>query len=392
MRRDVYMRLRGRMLEKLIDRSLESGAIIASLRRMDDRTLLVICDKKSADIILSLCRKYKIDAKILRIRGLYAILQRIKARWTLFPALAAALTAMLFFLGRIWFIDIAFTGVNAANGDAEELHLLLAEAGIKPGISSAGIDTAALEKQLIAETGDYSFIGIRLQGVRLLVEASPELPSPEIYDISSARDLVAARDGVVERIEVHSGTACVNAGDTVRKGQVLILGEEQKSAEETTAVSALGEVYARCWVEGSAGTPRNTVTSTRTGNVRFSRTLRLFSERISLKDSDAFASEDCETSVFPLVGLYLPVEIETHSHYETQIQTASVDESAALRQMEALARADALSKIDIPDNQYTISESWLEKDISSRSIGVRAVYEISTDIAVSRDALAKEEN
>ena len=391
MRRDIYLRLRGAMLERLIDRALDSGAAISSMRRADTHTLIVLCDIKSADIISDLCRKYKIDIKTLHTRGLYAVLRHIKARWTLFPALAAALIAMLCFFSRIWMIDITFTGINAAGGNALELYAMLVDAGVRPGISAADINTDAIEKHLVAETGNYSFIGIRRQGIRLLVEASPELPSPELYDIAGARDLVAARDGVIDRIEVFSGTACVNAGDTVRRGQILILGEEQKSTEEATAVSALGEVYARCWYEGHASVPRNTVLHVRTGKTRIDRALRLFYRRIPLKKSEAFASEDCEISVLPLVGLYLPVEIETCTYHETQFRGISVDENTALRHMESLARADALSKIDIPGNQYSVITSWLEKNTDSRTIGVRAVYEISTDIAVSRDALAKED-
>ena len=391
MRRDICIRLRGGMLEKLLDIAVENGAAFASLQRKDARTILLSCDIRSADILITLCRKYKIDAKILHLRGLYALSQRIKARWTLIPALAAALIATVFFLGRIWVIDIAFTGPNASAGNAEKILAFIEKSGIHPGVSSAGIQKDALEKQLLAETGDFSFIGVRIQGVRLLVEASPEVPSPDIYDIGGARDLVAARDGVIESIEVRSGTACVNAGDTVRKGQVLILGEEQKSAEETTAVSALGEVYARSWFEGSASLPRYAEIKEKTGNVRVSKAIRLFSWRVPLKECESFPSEICEMQILPIIGLYLPLEIETCLHCETRVIRKPVDESAALRQAEALARADALSKINIPSDKYAIRESWLDKNITDRTIGLRAVYEISTDIAVSRDALAKED-
>ena len=110
-------------------------------------------------------------AKTLRFCGLYALLQGIRRRWTLFPALITAMAAMLFFLGRIWMIDISLVGPNASSGDAEKLRSLIAEAGIRPGISSSEIDSGAIEKQLLAQSGDYSFIGLRVQGVRLLVEA-----------------------------------------------------------------------------------------------------------------------------------------------------------------------------------------------------------------------------
>lgn len=391
MRSDTYIRLNGGMLEKLIDIAVKDGAAFSTLRRTNARTLVLSCDMRSADILLGLCRRYKINAKLLRFRGVYALWQRIKARWTLLPALLIALAAMLFFFGRIWFIDIAFVGTNAASGDAKPILACLEEYGVTCGVSSRSIQTGVLEKQLLSELSAYSFIGAQIQGVRLLIEAAPEIPVPEVYDIGSARDLVASRDGVIESIEVHSGSACVNVGDAVRKGQILILGEEQKSSEETSAVSALGEVYARCWFEGSASAERCPLVSKRTGNAHISRTLRLFSLRIPLLKCESFAFEESDTRVLPLIGLYLPIEIEIDTHYETQHTFAETDESLYLHRLQALARSDALAKLAAVSGEYSVRENWIEENIDDHTIGVRAVYEISTNIAVSRDALAKED-
>ncbi len=391
MRRDVYIRLKGGLLEKLIDKALEGGMEFASIRRTDERTIMLSCDIRSADKLLNLCRQYRMDAKILHLHGFHSFFQRIKARWTIFPALLIAAVIMLVFFTRIWRIDIAFTGTVTSPHGREKIIRLLEENGIYPGVSSSGIRTDILEKQLLAETGDFSFIGVRVQGARLLVEASPENPSPDVFDISSPRDLVAARDGIIESIDVYSGTACVSAGDTVRKGQILILGEEQKTPEETAAVSALGKVEARCWFEGSSIIKTIRTTAERTGSSRSARFLRLFKKRIELGSCESFPSEECVIRSVPLVGLFLPVELEIHDHFETRIKNEPIDEAGALYRAEALARADALSKIDIPENRYSILKSWVEKDINDHTLGVRAVYEISTDIAASRDELAKED-
>lgn len=391
MRQDVYIRLKGGMLEKLIDKALESGLEFASIRRTGNRALTIACDIRSADKLLKLCKQYMIDAKVIYLHGLYALYRRIKARWTIFPALMLTAGIMLFFFTHIWRIDISFTDASASRADQEAILTLLHENGIYPGVASSGIRTDILEKQLLAETGDYSFIGVRIQGTRLLVEASPENPSPDIYDISSPRDLVAMRDGIIESIDVYSGTACANAGDTVRKGQALILGEEQKTKEETTAVSALGKVYARCWFEGASSIKISETIAERTGNTRSSGFLRLFEKRIALNRCESFPSEECVIRSVPLVGLYLPVELEIHTHYETCIKHITVDKDTALRKAEALARADALSKIDIPEDRYSILKSWVETDKNNHTLGVRAVYEISADIAASRDELAKED-
>lgn len=391
MRRDIYIRICGGMLERLIDIATETGATFSVLRRTDAREILLACDIHSAAILLELCRKYRIDAKTLRFGGFYALWLRIKARWTLFPALTLAVIAMIFFFGRIWIIDIDFVGTNASDGDTARIQALLEESGIAIGSSLKNVQTNVLEKQLMAELGDYSYIGASIEGVRLLIEAAPEVPAPEVYDIGVARDLIAMRDGVIESIEVHSGTACVNVGDTVRKGQILILGEERRSEEESVAVSALGEVYARCWFEGSASVEKSARIYVATGNEQTSRTLRLFSMRIPLSECAGFASEDIKTEILPLVGLYLPLEIEINTHCETQIKACDTDDTL-IERLEILARSDVLAKLNAIPGKYSVLKTWMEDTDDEDSIGVRIVYEISTDIAVSRNALAKEDD
>jgi hypothetical protein len=102
--------------------------------------------------------------------------------------------------------------------------------GIRPGISRR-IDAGLIAQQLLAEDHRYSYVGAKLQGVRLLVEAVPEAPAPALYDVDAPRDLVCAMDGIVVSAVVRSGALCVKPGDAVRRGQVLIRGEEQATHE-----------------------------------------------------------------------------------------------------------------------------------------------------------------
>lgn len=379
------------MLERLLEKALEEGAAFANVARTSGREMIICCDDRSAQILMQLCRQYKIDARMLRPGIKAALSQYMRRRWTLIPALIIAAVLLMLFFSRIWIIDVVFIGENVPAAGAASIRAFLEESGVVPGMVSSRIDAGALEKELMAHMGNYSFIGLRLQGVRLLAEASPELSSPEIYDIALARDLVAERDGVIESIEVYSGTACVSAGDIVRRGQLLIRGEEQKSAEETAAVNALGNVYARCWFSGSANAAVKQTILSHTGNVRSERTLSLFSLKIPLTRCETFESEEIQQRSIPLVGLYLPAEIIETQHFETAKTEISRDENQLLAELETLARADALARIDIPSGQFDIRESWLETDINEHTAGVRAVYEISTDIAASRDALAKED-
>ena len=263
---------------------------------------------------------------------------------------------------------------------------------MKPGMAASAVDAERLQKRLLAEAGDYSFIGVRVQGIRLLVEASPEVPAPQFYEISRARDLVARQDGVVESVTVHSGETNVRPGDTVRRGQTLIRGEEDKSKEETNPVSALGEVIARCWYEGSAQAPLEKRIVTPTGRSETECRLALLGFSAPITECEGYASETLDEEILPVVGLFLPLEVVRTTHSEVEERRENVDEAALEATLTALARAEIQAKLTADGIDYELAAAWEDVSRTDGMLRVRAVYEIYTDIAASRDVLSEEVN
>lgn len=396
MNHDIWLRVEGSLLERLVQRALTRGASFAHIRRIGSRALLVAADKRSADILMELCRKYSLDCRLLSRGGRAALADLLRARWTVLPGLLLCALICSLCLSRIWLVDVVFTGPSAHLGDRQAILNLLEAADIRAGMYAGDVNADLLQKQLMASAGDFSFVGVRRQGVRLLVEASPEVPAPEIYAIDHARDLVASRDGVIESVTVHSGDACVKPGDTVRRGQLLIRGEEAvgkdaETGEEITApVSALGEVRARCWYEGGAEGYIEYSVSRRTGKSQTGVRLKLMDLSIELAACDGYPSEEIETQILPVVGLFLPLEIKRSVHYETAPSVQSMDPAQLEARLADLARAEALSAVARDRIQYEIASQWTDATRNGNTMRVRAIYEIYTDIAVTRDALTEE--
>lgn len=389
MNRDIHLRVEGALLERLLQRALQEGAHFASVRRAGRRAITIATDARSADMLGALCRRYGLNCRVLRRGGLTALKDLLRARWTLAPGLLLCAACCVFALSHIWWVDVRFTGSCAQLGDRSEILSCLDAAGVKAGMSAAALQTERLQKQLMAQAGNYSFIGVRRQGVRLLVEASPEVPAPELYALERARDLVAARDGVIESIAVRAGEACVRPGDTVRAGQLLIRGEEDRSSEETAPVRALGEVVARCWFEGSAEGALECRETRRTGRSAECCQLKLMGLSVPLTQSPSFSSHESQREILPIGGLFLPLEIERTTFFETAEVRTAADAALLNAQLETLARSDALRRLP-GAAQYEIANSWTDARQEDGRLRVRAVYEIYTDIAVTRDALIEE--
>lgn len=385
MNRDLLLEIEGGLLEKLLCRALDAGAEFAEVRRISDRKICIFSNAQSAALVMELCERYRLKCHVLSRGGCSALVERLRRRWTLLPCCLICLLLSLLFLGRLWRMDVAFTGPVPQLGDERRILQSLEEAGLHPGMLLGEIDTDLLQKQLLADCDGYSFIGVRLQGIRLLVEAAPELPSPTLYDRNYARDLVASRDGVVVSVNARSGTACVKPGDTVRAGQTLIRGEEDKSKEERAPVAALGEVIARCWFEGSAEAAIAEERCVPTGQSREECSLKLMGFSLPLTQCEAFSSEEIRMERLPVVGLYLPLEIERSIHLETRSELCQRNPAILQKQLSTLARAEALAKVSREGIVPLELSFWEECSLEGGMMQMRAVAEGQTDIAVTRD-------
>ena len=387
MKGDVTLRLTCLLPERLIQRATASGARFTAVERPDDRTLLIRCDAASAGILLGLCVRFSIPAKVLRRRGGSALSRFARRRRTLPAGLLVAAALCWLFLGRIWWVDVAFTGEAASLGDREAMLSALSGAGIRPGMARS-IDTARLSGALQSGAGNYSYVGARVQGVRLLVEAVPELPAPAVYDVEAARDLVSDRDGIVIRAVVRSGALCVKPGDAVRRGQLLIRGEEQSAKEETRPIAALGEVIVRAWYSGGAALPKAEDRMEETGTCSTGSRLKLLGLEWPIAQARDFAQQRTLTEYLPVGGLFLPLELERTEHRELRTQRVPVDPEALRRRVAALALADAAAQLQrYGPAAYEIADSWVEYSDSGDVLRAQAVFEIHADAAVTREAL-----
>ena len=109
------------------------------------------------------------------------------------------------------------------------------------------MDTAALRGALEWRYPKVAWVEVGWRGTALCVRLVEGTPKGNTVDWHGSRDVVASRDGVIVSVVPVAGTARCKPGDVVRKGQVLIAGEERDGAETVRTVSARGTVMARVW-------------------------------------------------------------------------------------------------------------------------------------------------
>ena len=391
MKGEVRLRIRGLMPEKLLQRAMEMGVRFARAGTGEGHVLMVDVSERDARRLMKLCSRFSIPAEIVSRRGGSALRHWLSRRWTLGLGLLAGAVLCWLFLGRLWRIEIRFTGDAAGMGEPSVFEGLLEARGIRPGAGRA-IDTARLSEELLSEAGDYSYVGARVKGVTLQIEAAPELPAPEVYDINEPRNLYADRQGIVVSVNAEAGVPCVKPGDTVQRGQLLIRGTERIGREETRDIAALGEVVIRAWFVGCAEGHLTSAQVRYTGRSASASTLITPWFELPVTEGERFEHQSESIDDLPLGGLFLPVALRRVTARETRLVMERGDRELLSTRLVALAMADAQAKLTTEGPQkYRVARSWInytqpEDDILSAS----AICEIYTNAAVPWEALRQE--
>lgn len=383
---DVRLRVEGCMLERLLNRALSEGAQFRRAERIGKYELSLSTDPISAEILRSLCERFSLPCAITECRGRSALLDKLRRRSTLLAAVMVFLASMSLFFSRVWIVDVL--PADHREIDVSPLSECLSAFGVRPGMLKSSLDVAALQSALSAAAPEYSFVGVRLEGVRLHIEAAPAVPEPELFALNAGRDLVAACDGVVVSLNVQAGVACVEPGDTVTRGQTLIRGEERVSKEETRAIAALGDVIARTWAVGEASAPTHRTERTRTGRQSVAAELRLLRFAWPLLQGECYSSQETQTEILPVGGLFLPLEIVQTTVFETVSQTVAENADALEQSLTTLASAQANLRWTLDRPDATLCDQWLETSRDDEGLlRVRVVLELNSNIAVTRDTL-----
>lgn len=334
------------------------GADAVRLEELAGRYSLRIVSARAAgpDPLRALCRAWPFAAGFCMC-------------WALISALCS----------RVWLLDVRCP----QGGEPADIRAAVQQVGVQPGAEFPQEDALACTLEGLCP--GYAHISVRRDGVALLIEAYRETQEPEVYDGAAARDLVARCDAVVEQITVLAGRAAVQSGDVVRRGQVLILGEEKETDETTRGVSALGEVTGRIWAYAEAKSTVLEEKKTFTGEERVRAKLRLFGWSIPLRGAEDFDLQEEEEQRVAVGGVFLPLHIERTLLREYALVSQPADEEALRAALEARATAEAMAKL--PENAQII-DKWTDYSMmEGNQLCARVCVQASMPIALARAQL-----
>ena len=232
------------------------------------------------------------ESKLLRETGLPVLLRGLRHR----KAFAAAVGLILVFA----YVSTLFVWCIRVEGNEtvpdQAILRELAELGIGFGTWGGNITPQELKNQMLNRIPQLEWLTVNKDGGLATVVVRERSEVPAVIDRRVVTNLVASQDCLITEMEVLSGGAACQPGDTVREGELLISGYQD--LEFCTRVTrALGEVYGRTWRQQNVVIPAEVFRKTDSEGTKRRFSLLIGKKRINLYGDSGISGDTCDKMI-----------------------------------------------------------------------------------------------
>jgi similar to stage IV sporulation protein len=267
-----------------------AGYAYFPLPRRGEENLIVRCRCAVASRLLRDCAVRGIRCRVLHRGGIPVLLYRYRARIGLL--IGGVLGALLLYLscGLLW--DIRIEG--ASSSSSEHLLSQLAACGLRPGVVLADVDTREIENRMLRSGENIAWIAINRKGTVAYGQIR-ELQTSQSVKEEQPANLISDYDAVIDSVKPITGVAVVQAGQTVRKGALLISGIRDSATQGYRIIGASGEVIGRTEESIVIRIPLFYERKCYTGLETCEKSLIFFGKSIKLSKSTGIMGGSCDT-------------------------------------------------------------------------------------------------
>lgn len=239
----VNISVEGYFIERFINICISKRILLWNLKRKKSTFLYTNIGIKNFKIVREIAKSTKCRVKIEKKKGLPFILYKYKKRKIFLACLIIIVVFILGVSNFIWNIEVI--GNNTIN--TEEIISSINKNGLKIGIPKHKINTKEIINNIRLERNDIAWIGIHIKGTNATIEIVEADKKPEIVNENEYCNIISNKDGVITKINVQNGTALVNIGDIIKKGNVLVGGWLEGKYTGTRYVHAKADIQAKIW-------------------------------------------------------------------------------------------------------------------------------------------------
>ena len=329
--------------------------------------------------IRTIAKKTDTKIKIKKKCGIPFILNRYKKRKTFAAILILAVVVVASMSNFVWNIEILGNGIISK----EEILKALEEEGLKIGVYKGKIDANSIIQNIRLKRDDIAWIGITIEGTNAKVEIKESTAAPEIIKENEYCNIVADKEGMITKISVQNGTAAVEVGDIVKKGEVLVNGYLEGKYTGFRYVHSLANIEAKVWYSKKEKIYLTQQVPTETGNIEEKYSLVINNFKINFyKTLSKFENYDTinESKRLKLFSnFYLPIEIIKTTNKEYVINNVTYTEEKIIEIWKTKIEEKLKEQIENQDNIINEQTNIYEND---GYIEIEVIYEVLETIGV----------
>ena len=371
------IQVEGYFVERFVNLCLIRNIRIWDIEKITEGTIkLKIYEKNLKDIEEILKITYS-KMKIIGSVGIPKIRRLYKKRYNFVAISIISYVLISVFSMFIWDIQI----VGNENIKTEELYGVLNEEGLKIGKLKDSIDFEKIKSQIYIKRNDVLWLGINIKGVKATIEVVERI-NPKLENQVPC-NIIADKDGVIQKISVRNGIKKVDINQSVQKGDVLVSGIMESEHSDSVMVTADADIKIKTWYTDKIAVPYEKTVLTLSGNRENKHKLILGKYAINLTNNSTNFEKYDTINVIKKLRLFgkfeIPIMFETTEYRE--FVTSNINYTK--EQAEAVAKKDLYDSIvkTLPSDADVLKYDYKTYHADNEVI-VKIVVECAENIGV----------
>lgn len=378
----VDFRAEGVFCEKLLTEAMKNGLGI-SFPRKSGYTMRGTVQAAEYRSLCKIARRLGLKMRIEKKHGIYFTLKRHRDKIGFAAGAIFAAAVVLFLNLFVWEINIS--GNKAVS--SEEIMATLANSGLKTGTLRTAHDARKIEWNIMNDNKEIAWATVNIQGCCVNVVVSETRREAEMkYDDDKPVNIIAAKYGVIRKMDVFDGQGVVKVGDAVMKGDLLVSAAFEDRHGKLTLKHSRAKILAETDYEITVEFPLEQVIETTDGVKKSIKGIEIMGLSIPLGSSRGCEELPAEKEEKELYFLWIRLPIkELCTKYfavkrNTITYTAEQAKGGAFQLLEQ-RETEEMNEMEI------ISRTVQEKIANGKYI-IRASYDCIMDIAEEQDILS----
>lgn len=350
-------------VERFLNHLIRNGIKVYNVNKISNTKIEFCVDRQDMKNFKEVYRGSSYEIKVKQKTGIPFILKRIykhKGMW-----ICAILSLFLLMLTSQFVTDIY---IQVPEGiKKEEIRKELYEAGLKPGVYKKSIDRKELRDHIMLTFDQVAYMSINVKGTNIFVTVTKKSETLKTEEQSNYCNIIARKNGIIEKVIPRSGNAVKNTGDIVQKGEVLINGADTKSVPE---------VWASTFYEVTKSASYEDTKKEKTGEKKNVYTINFYDNKYTIRRNIDYKDYTIENKEHNLsLGDYtFPIKINISTFYETKDVQVKKDKEElkkdlsdkALKDLDYIIPASARI-VDVKHNYKVSKNNMLEYSITVRT-------------------------